>query len=244
LAVFIAFVVVLVGFSVLSLSAPMGYPEDSLWEHGLVRGIVFDAGDYRSPCFVRGRLVLVNPSNVDVFFDLAYPILYEVSFESGYPSSRRWDGESLRVTVPARGEYTVTSFSFKAYAPGFYEVDWDGLRRGITVGRGDLIPRLVTEKQVYDQYENGYVTVEYYNPKPYPVMFTPPLTVKVDVEYNGVKQNTGMGSYISWIRDSFTVPSGGTFKISTYYFVTPEAGYLTMKGMGASKTLIVLPVER
>jgi len=244
LTAILAFAVALTSFSGLTFSAPIGYPEDSLWEHGLVREVLFDPEDYRSPCFVRGRLVLLNPTDVDVVFDLAYPLHCEVYFEAAYQSSTWRGGEgSLRVTVPAHGEYTVISFTFQTYAPGFYEVDWGGLRRSVDVSVGDLIPRVVTDKQAYRQFEGGYATFEYYNPKSYPVSFGPPSSVELGFEYDGVKEDYGTGVNISWVSANFTVPPGGTFKIYTFVFTTSKVGHLTLTGMWLRKTVNVLPLE-
>lgn len=246
MAVLLALAVALAGFSGVSLSAPVGYPEDSLLGNGLVREIVFDPGDYRSPCNVRGRLVFQNPTDEDVAFDLEYLIRYNVSLDGVYYTrgGRFGTGESQTVTVPARGEYTASSVYFYASGPGFYEVEWDGLWRGIEVVQGDLVLRFVAEKQVYYQYENGYLTLEYYNPRSYPVSFDPPYSVQLWTSWNGGPKELGPGAYFSRSGKPITVPPGGTYKVTTFYFTTPRAGTLTFSGMGASRTLIVLPVER
>jgi len=243
LAAFIAFVVAISGFAGLSLNTPMDYPEDSILEQGLVKEIVFDEWEYRSPCHVGGRLVVVNPSDVDIVFDLTYLIEYEITSGLAYSLGRRLNEVVKKVTVPAHGEYTVTGFSIDASAPGFYEVGWGGLWRGVYVDRGELVPRLVTEKLIYDQYENLYISFEYYNPKPYAVTFAPPSRVMFWVSRDGGEFETGPGSFISWMSD-VTVPPGRTFKMPRYFVTTPEAGYLTFSGMGAQTTVLVLPVSR
>ncbi len=241
-AAFVAVLVAVSGFSALNLSAPVGYPEEAVLADGLIRAIVFDGGEYSSPCYVNGRLVIVNPTDVDVVFVLTYPIDYNVSGGWGYSLGR--EGLAERVTVPAHGEYTVGGFGVDAGAPGFYGVEWDGLWGGVYVERGELVPRLVTDKLVYDQYENLYLGFEYYNPKPYNVSFQPPSKVMFWKSWNGGEAEPGPGSNISWYTLPVTVPPGGTLHLPRYYVTTPTAGVLTFYGMGTSRTVHVLPVER
>jgi hypothetical protein len=247
-AAILAFSVVFAGFSILIVSTPVGYPFDTVWDHGLIRDVVFDGGDYRVLEVISARFVYLNPTDHDVSFNLTYPARY-YRYLNGYPDgwgpvyNGRGDNGTI-VTVPPGGEYVVDGMGTKVTVEGWFEVEWNGIRRGIGVGPGDLIPRMVMDKQVYNQYENVYVTFEYYNPRAYPVSFRPPSHVEFGVEYNGVKEDAGAGAYIDWISANFTVPPGSTFKIMTFYFKTPEAGQLTLTGMGASKTFIVLPVER
>lgn len=242
-AAFVAVLVAVSGFSALSLSAPVGYPEGAALGEGLIRAIVFDEGEYRSPCYVGGRLVIVNPTDGDVIYELEYPIEYSVSDGWGYSLGRRGEGLAERATVPAHGEYTVTRFSIDAGAPGFYGVEWEGLWEGVYVERGELVPRLVTDKLVYDQYENIYLSFEYYNPKPYSVTFQPPSRVMFWMSLDGGEAEPGPGSFISWVGP-VTVPPGGTLHLPRYYVATPSAGILTFYGMGTSRTIHVLPVER
>jgi hypothetical protein len=152
--------------------------------------------------------------------------------------------EMISMTVPAGGEYRASFFSFRAYEPGYYEVDWGGFRRGIHVSSGELIPRIVTEKNLYEYGQNGYLIFEYYNPKPYPVTLTRPSRVLLELWVDGVDQQTGLGSYIDYFNADVTVEPGEAVKIQTFYFTTNKQGVVTYRGMGASKTIIVLPRGR
>jgi hypothetical protein len=114
---------------------------------------------------------------------------------------------------------------------------------GYPVDSGGPILRLVTDKQAYRQFEGGYATFEYYNPKSYPVSFGPPSSVELGFEYDGVKEDYGTGVNISWVSANFTVPPGGTFKIYTFVFTTSKVGHLTLTGMWLRKTVNVLPLE-
>jgi len=243
LAVLLAIAVALAGFSGVSLSAPVGYPEDSRLDNGLVREIVFDPGDYRSPCNVMGRLVYLNPTGADVTFDLGYRVRYNVSLDGVYYThgGRSGEGKPLTVTVPAGGEYIAYSVYFQANSPGFYEVEWDGMWRGVYVARGGLIARIVTDKSVYHLNENGYATIEYYNPGSVPVSFAPPTPVAMGFEIDGVKLDRVMMAYISWMISRIELAPGETFRIMRFYFQTPEAGRLTLTALGASETVLVLP---
>jgi hypothetical protein len=152
-------------------------------------------------------------------------------------------GEYSRVVIPAGGRYEVMSFAFQATTPGLYTVEWDGIRRDVEVSVGSLIPRIVTDKETYRQYEGGYATFEYYNPKPYPVSFTPPYGVDFYTECNGVESEMHRGVQIGWIRSNFTVASRESFKVFEFIFTTGEAGDLTLVINGLRKTVQVLPLE-
>ncbi len=244
-AAVLALSVAFAGFSVLSVWAPSGYPLDTVWDGGLIREVVFDPADYRSPCNVRGSLVFRNPTDADVTFDLDYLVRYNVSLDGVYYThgGRSGEGKPLTVTVPAGGEYVAYSVYFKADAPGFYEVEWDGMWRGVYVARGSLVARIVTDKNVYHLNENGYATIEYYNPGPGQVSFAPPTPVTMGFELDGVKLDRVMAAHISWMISSFELAPGETVTIITLHFRTPEAGRLTLTALGANETVLVLPTE-
>ncbi len=212
-------------------------------ENGLVKIVMFEPVDYRSPCFVWGRLVYVNPTDVDLSLDLSYPIPYDVFYVSGRIESGGLGGGPTRVKVPAHGEYPAASISFQAMAPGHYEVECGGVSGGVDVRVGDVVMRLVTDKQLYQQFEGGKVTFEFYNPGSSPASATPPSQIELGFEINGVKQENGQGVNIDWVSANFTVPPGGTFKIFTFTFTTSKVGQLTLTGMGLRKTVKVLPLE-
>ncbi len=243
LAAFVALTVALAGFYGVAVSAPVGYPEDSLYGNGLVKEVVFESSDLRSSCYVAGWLVLANPTDADLVAEVKYPIEWEAFLEGRRVGWSQQSSEWAMITIPAHVEYRER-FSFQALGPGYYEVEWGGMRRGVDVGAGELVPRLVTEKVVYRQYEDGYMTFEYYNPRPYTVTFSPPSKVEIDVFVDGVELDRGYFAFISWIGTSFTVEPGATFKVMDFYFTVPEAGYVTYSGMGASATLRVLPETR
>jgi hypothetical protein len=239
----IALTLALTAFTGLTTTAPRGYPADSIWDHGLIREIAFDSGTYRSPCDVSGRLLLVNPSKADVTFNLTHPVTcdyYKGSMKTGTQGTGA-PGESFTITVPAGGEYTVMVIGFNAPSKGWYEVDWGGLRRGIDVGAGDLIPRMVTDKQVYRLGEGGTALFEFYNPRSVPVSFSPPSSVDFREGINGVLSESGSGIYLEWISANFTVAPGGSFEIFKFGFSTYEVGSLTLYGMGLSRTVQVIP---
>ena len=239
----IAFTLTLAVFNGLTVAAPKGYPADSYWDHGLIREIAFNSLNYRSPCVVSGKLLLVNPSNSDISFNLAYPVtcdIYMGSLKTGTQGTGA-DGESNTVTVPAGGEYSLMDIAFEAPSQGLYEVDWGGLRRGVDVGAGALIPRIVTDKQVYRVGEGGNALFEFYNPGSASVSFSPPSSVDFHQGINGVLSEIGYGVQLEWISANFTVPPGGSFKIFDFGFSTSKVGSLTLNGRGLSKTVQVIP---
>ena len=243
ISVLIAFTLALAAFSGLTVAAPKGYPTDSYWDHGLIREIAFNSLNYRSPCVVSGKLLLVNPSKSDISFNLAYPVtcdIYMGSLKTGTQGTGA-EGESHAVTVPAGGEYNVMEIAFEAPSQGLYEVDWSGLRRGVEVGAGALIARIVTDKQVYRVGEGGNAIFEFYNPGSVSVSFSHPSGVDFREGINGVLSEIGCGVQMEWISANFTVPPGGSFKIFDFGFSASKVGSLTLYGMGLSKTVQVVP---
>ena len=192
-----------------------------------------------------GRLFLINPQSVDVSLGLDYPITCDIYMESELLviQGTGAEGESLRVTVPARGSYELMRVAFQATTPGTYTVDWGGMRREVIVDVGEVIPRIVTDKTVYRQYEGGYATFAYYNPSAYTVSFMPPSHVTFNIEYNGVRSEIGQAIFFSWISSNFTIPPHDSFKIYRFVFTTGETGDLTLVINGIRKTVQVLPLE-
>ncbi len=245
LAALVAFGVALAGFAGVCITAPVGYPMDSLLENGLVREIVFDGGNYESTCVVSGVLVLFNPTGAEVGFDLVYPVycsIYQGSelLEITGTGAR---GFSSRVVIPAGGRYEVTDFAFQATTPGVYVVEWGGMCREVDVAVGDLVPRIVTDKQTYRVDEEGYATFEYYNPQSYPVSFTPPYSVDFYTEYKGEASEMHRSVYISWIRSNFTIAPGESFRVFKFAFTAMDAGDFTLVINGMRKTVRVLPLS-
>ncbi len=138
--------------------------------------------------------------------------------------------------VPAENRLTPTLTTDR-------EVEWDGMWRGVYVARGSLVARIVTDKSVYHLNENGYATIEYYNPGPGQVSFAPPTPVTMGFELDGVKLDRVMAAHISWMISSFELAPGETVTMITLHFRTPEAGRLTLTALGASETVLVLPTE-
>jgi hypothetical protein len=114
---------------------------------------------------------------------------------------------------------------------------------GYPVDSGDPALRIVTDKEVYRQWEGGYATFEFYNPGPGQVSYGPPSPIVLGFAYNGVKEERGQTAYVDWISSNFTVPPGGTFKVFTFVLTTSKVGELTLSGLGVSKTVTVLPLE-
>ena len=110
------------------------------------------------------------------------------------------------------------------------------------IDSGGPIMRIVTDKEVYRQWEGGYATFEFYNPGPGQVQYGPPSPIVLSFAYNGVREEREQTTYIDWISVNFTVPPGGAFKVFTFVFTTSKVGELTLIGLGASKTVTVLPL--
>jgi hypothetical protein len=240
----LAFAVALAGFSVVCLWAPAGYALDARWEQGLVREIVFDGGGFRALEFVNARLVYQNPSDKPVTFNLTYPVMF-TQYVNGRSRNiiggTGAEGDWEIVTVPAGGEYTVCQAGFQPEIGGWYEVEWDGLRRGVEVARGEVVARIVTNKEAYRAGEVGTVTLEYYNPTSHNVTITPPGSFEFYTEYQGQRAEFSIVTFYSWIQRSFTVRPGESFRVDSFSFTAPQSGKMTLVVNDVRKTISVLP---
>lgn len=242
-AAVLAFVVAFASFSVLSVWSPAGSPIDAVWDHELIRDIVFEGRDYRSLDNVKARLVYQNPSDSVVSFNLTYPVIFEVLLD-GERQNRGGsgaEGDWEIVAVPPGGEYTVCNAGFHAQGVGWYEIVWGDARRGIEVTVGEIVPRLVTNKESYRAGEFGNVALEYYNPTGHNVTIIPPTPVEFYTEYQGQRAEFSKVIFYSWIKGNFTVLPGESFRVDSYSFTAPSSGKMTLVVNNLRKTISVQP---
>jgi len=106
-----------------------------------------------------------------------------------------------------------------------------------------LIPRITTDREIYEAYDVIVASYDFFNPSPYPVEFTPPETVTFS---GGYEDETGIletGAKLEWVSRSFTVPPGGIFHIIDFRFATSKGeGNFAVRGMGLVKVVKVLPL--
>jgi len=243
-AAVLAFAVALVGFSVVCLWAPTGYALDARWDQGLIREIVFDGGGFRALEVVQARLVYRNPSDKPVTFNLTYPVMFTQYVDGksrNIVGGTGAEGDWEIVTVPAGGEYTVCQAGFQPEIGGWYEVEWDGLRRGVEVARGEVVARIVTDKEEYRVGGGGTAAFEFYNPTRHNVTFRLPGGFDFVAEYPDGSHGNGFGVQYSWAHWDYTLSPGGSFRVYTFYFATPQVGRMTLTVNDVSKTVQVVP---
>ncbi len=240
----LAFSVVFAGFSVLCVWTPAGVPLGAVWGHGLVQDVVFER-DYKALEIVRAGLVYRNPSDSAVSFYLYYPVSYSVYVDGVFDRSggEGVEGEWKIVTVPAGGEVAVNHVDFQPEAAGWYEVEWGGVRRGIEVAPCDAVARIVTDKEWYEEGENGHATLEYYNARTYNVTIGLPSRVRFASVYPDGKRDSVDGGFIDWAYASRTLAPGEVLRVTEFYFKTSRAGSFMLEGMGAKATVCVLPAS-
>jgi hypothetical protein len=244
-AAILAFSVAFAGFSVISVQTPAGYPLDAVWDHGLIRDIVFDGSDFKALENIQARLVYRNPSDLPVSFNLTYPVLctFYADRKKDSGSGSGAEGAWEIVTVPAGGEYTVFLTGFRPDGAGWYEVEWGGVRRGVAVAKSEALPRIVTDKAYYMAGDGGGKAVfEYYNPTGHNVTIPMPGCMRFDRFYLDGKVEGVSGVCIDYIWANYTLPPGGSFKVWEFYFSTMKAGSSVIEGAGAKTTVLVLPV--
>lgn len=247
MAAFLAFVMVMAGFAGLSLSAPVGYPVDSVLEKGLIREVVFEKAHYNYMDDVRVRLVYRNPSDSTVSFNLTYPVIYHRYFDGRQYGWGGTGGEGMWeiVTIPAGGECTVCEAGFRADdAVGWCEIEWDGVRSGVEVSVGEVMPRIVMDKRFYRLGDGGGTAVfELYNPTGHNITANLPGCIRFDKFYPDGTEEGLVGVCIDWVWSNATILPGGSFKVWSFYFSVSSKGSFTIVGAGARTTVNVLPFE-
>ena len=243
-AAILAFSVAFAGFSVISVQKPAGYPLDSVWDQGLIRDIVFEGGDFRALENIQARLVYRNPSDLPVSFNLTYPVLctFYADGRKDSSSGSGAPGDWKMVNVPAGGEYTAFLTGFRPDGAGWYEVEWNRVRKGVAVARSEAVPRIVTDKSYYMVGDGGGKAVfEYYNPTGHNVTIPMPGCMRFDRVYPDGKVEGVSGVCIDYIWANYTLPPGGSFKVWNFSFSTIRAGSSVIEGVGAKTTVLVLP---
>jgi hypothetical protein len=244
-AALLAFVIALAGFSGVCLTAPIGYPADSVEENGLIKTIIFGEANPRAFEYVSARLVYQNPSDSPVTFNLTYPIIY--SFYMDGAKGDRWgrinqEGEWEPVTVPPHGEYVVTNAGFLPEHGGWYEIEWDGVREGVQVLGSAVTPRIVTDRDSYRVGDGGgTATFEYYNPTQYNVTFNVPSDFMFEVRHPGESRMNGWGIMFEWVFRNVTLTPRSSFRVYSFYFATTKEGELTLLVNDVGKTIQVAP---
>lgn len=242
----IAIVVALAGFTGVCLTAPVGYPIDSVWEKGLIREVVFGKEHYDYLDSVEVRLVYRNPTGHAISFNLTYPVRYVRYFDGVQVGWGGSGGEGMweMVTVPAGGEYTVCEAGFLADdAVGWCEIEWYGVRSGVGITVGEVVPRIVTDKPYYRVNEGGGTAVyELYNPTEHNVTVEHlPGCIRFDKVYPDGTQERVSGVCIDWVWSNVTILPRDSFKVYSFYFSVSEKGCFDIVGAGTKATVIVLP---
>ena len=111
---------------------------------------------------------------------------------------------------------------------------------------GDLITRIVTDKQAYHIKETVYYRHEYYNPNPYPVSFTPPRIILFKVGYYGEEKSIEEYSvpyYDAQPEGNVTIPPFGVFYPLKYEMGVSvnRVGFYEISFGEAVKVVRVLP---
>jgi hypothetical protein len=127
---------------------------------------------------------------------------------------------------------------------GWCEIEWDGVRSGVEIGVGEVVPRIVTDKPYYRVSEGGGTAVyELYNPTGHNVTTNLPGCIRFDRFYPDGTEEGLSGVCIDWVWGNYTLPPGGSFKVWEFYFSTMRAGSFTIEGAGTKTTVLVLPAS-
>lgn len=98
-------------------------------------------------------------------------------------------------------------------------------RRGVEVGVGEVAPRIVTDKRFYRLTDGGRTAVfELYNPTGHNVTTNLPGCIRFDRFYPDGTEDGISAVCIDWVWANVTLPSGGSFKVWSFYFSVSRAG--------------------
>ncbi len=244
IAVVLAFIIATSGFAGACLTAPSGYSPDSITAEGLVREIVFDGDRFRALESIPVMFVYRNPSNVPVSVNVtASTILIEYvdGKVRGEPHPLVWN-DAKSVTIPAGGEYVVAEDVYVLGRGCFFELEWEGLRRGVGVANGEVLARLVPDSEEYKvSAGGGTATFLYYNPTQHNVTFRVPASFYFVAKYEDGNWATGLSDSFWWAVWDRTLPPGGSFVINKYYFPTAKEGEMTLTINDLTETVTVVP---
>ncbi len=240
---FLAIVLAMAGFTGLSMSAPESSSTGTAYEGDLIREAVFDKSSYNYLEDVHVRLVYVNPSKEAITVNVTYPVTWNLYIDGRSIGSGGTAGEGQweLVSVPPRGEYVADDADFLAdFAVGWCEIEWDGVKAGAEIRFGDVVPRIVTDKRVYEAEVgmHGTAVFELYNPTGHNVTTHLPGILDFSrVNPDGTRDNlSGVG--FQWAIANKTISPGSSFKIWTFYFATPQPGLIAIEGAGA-RTIVI-----
>ncbi len=246
ISAFLAVALAVAGFTGFSISAPVSYPAGAVYEGDLIRQVVFDKASYDYLTMVDARLVYFNPSDEAITVNVTYPVIWHLSIggRSMGSGGTGMEGQWELISVPARGEYIADYAGFLAdNGVGWCEIEWDGAVAGAEIRMGDIVPRIVTDKRVYRAGVgiDGTAVFELYNPTGHNATTRLPGCMDFSrVNPDGTRDGLS-GVCIDWVWSNKTITPGGSFKIWTFYFATPQAGLTTIEGAGARTTVVVVP---
>lgn len=225
------------------LTAPLGYPPDSMTREGIVREIVFEGNNFEALEAIPVRFVYRNPLNspltVNVTSSIDVTEYIDGQIRSQHHPWVRGDAESI--TIPAGGEFTIAERGYQLGRGCFFELEWEGLRRGVDVANGDVLARITTNSEEYKVgAAGGRVTFLYYNPTQYNVTFRVPTSFNFIATYSDGSFATGYGDNFWWDKWERTLPPEGSLIIDTFYFPTARVGEMTLTINDVTKTVKVV----
>jgi hypothetical protein len=242
----LAFLLAVSGFAGLSLQSPSAYPVALLWEGPLVADVVFDDYGYDYLDVMHVKLVYRNLSDRAQSFNLTYPIVYH-DYWNGERGDRGIGGEHSweLITLPAHSEYIVREYWVLADDVGYYQVEWDGVERGVEIRYGGVVPRIVSEKQFYRLDDRvGHAVFELYNPTGHNVTVRYlPSDLFFSLVYPDGISDPVYGVHADWALANVTISPGGSFRVFSTYFFIRRTGRASIEGVGAKTTIDVLPAR-
>jgi hypothetical protein len=243
MVVFLAFIIALAGFSGFSLTAPVAYPFDTVWDQGLIRDIIFNRTSLRTLDFTHVSLGYRNPTDHAVSLNLTYPSNYTVYINGHIVGGDEGHEERKFVMVPAGDFYNVRRWLFiTSEESGWYEVEWGGVRKGIAVYRNEAVPRIVTNKETYTAGDIGTAVFEYYNPTSYNITLVHPERIT----YSAIDEDRYVGNRGSisadWGWPYGSLAPGESVQFYRFEFATYNAvGKMTITVNDVEKIVEVLP---